>query len=195
MPDTLPRSRISCPQAATPLGKGSPTVETAVVWHWGFVAGGWKPPSEMKKNARLAGVKNSSPSAQDIQQFRDAGGADFVVFNGPDEQLLSGLAAGATGGIGGTYGVMPELYLLIWNLFSKGEMERARKAQNEACRIIYTLLSAKGNIYAVMKAILEKRGMPIGGARKPLPKIAPEDEILVERCLEMIRTATGESAV
>ena len=151
--------------------------------------------AEMKKNARLAGVKNSSPSAQDIQQFRDAGGADFVVFNGPDEQLLSGLAAGATGGIGGTYGVMPELYLLIWNLFSKGEMERARMAQNEACRIIYTLLSAKGNIYAVMKAILEKRGMPIGGARKPLPKIAPEDEILVERCLEMIRTATGESAV
>lgn len=44
----------------------------------------------------------------DIQIFKSLGKEDFVVFNGPDEQLLSGLAIGANGGIGGTYGVMPE---------------------------------------------------------------------------------------
>ena len=55
---------------------------------------------EMLKNPRVVGVKNSSMPVQDIQMWRDEGA---IVFNGPDEQLLSGLAAGAIGGIGGTY--------------------------------------------------------------------------------------------
>ena len=50
---------------------------------------------EMLKNPRVVGVKNSSMPVQDIQMWRDEGA---VVFNGPDEQLLSGLAAGAAGG-------------------------------------------------------------------------------------------------
>ena len=63
---------------------------------------------EMLKNPRVIGVKNSSMPVQDIEMWRDEGA---LVFNGPDEQLLSGLAAGAIGGIGGTYAAMPELYL------------------------------------------------------------------------------------
>ena len=57
---------------------------------------------EMKKNPRVAAVKNSSMPVQDIQMFKMEGGKGFVVFNGPDEQLVSGLAMGADGGIGGT---------------------------------------------------------------------------------------------
>ena len=56
----------------------------------------------MRKNPNVVGVKNSSMATQDIQMFKAEGGEDFVVFNGPDEQLVSGLAIGAQGGIGGT---------------------------------------------------------------------------------------------
>ena len=42
----------------------------------------------------VIGVKNSSMPIQDIEMWRDEGA---IVFNGPDEQLLSGLAAGAVG--------------------------------------------------------------------------------------------------
>ena len=63
---------------------------------------------EMLKNPRVIGVKNSSMPVQDIEMWRDEGA---LVFNGPDEQLLSGLAAGAIGGIGGTYAAMPEGHL------------------------------------------------------------------------------------
>ena len=63
---------------------------------------------EMKKNPRVIGVKNSSMPAQDIQMWRDEG---LIVFNGPDEQFISGLVMGACGGIGGTYAVMPKLFL------------------------------------------------------------------------------------
>ena len=69
---------------------------------------------EMLKNPRVIGVKNSSMPVQDIQMWKDEGA---LVFNGPDEQLLSGLAAGAAGGIGGTYAAMPELYLEIARCF------------------------------------------------------------------------------
>ena len=55
---------------------------------------------EMAKNPRVIGVKNSSMPTQDIQMWRDATARELVVFNGPDEQLISGLAIGATGGIG-----------------------------------------------------------------------------------------------
>ena len=72
----------------------------------------------MLLNGRVAGVKNSSMPVQDIQMFKAEAmktREDFIVFNGPDEQLVSGLAMGADGGIGGTYGAMPELFLKIYD--------------------------------------------------------------------------------
>ena len=55
--------------------------------------------AEMKKNPRVIAVKNSSMPVQDIQMFQAAGGDDFMVFNGPDEQFISGRVMGAAGGI------------------------------------------------------------------------------------------------
>ena len=110
---------------------------------------------EMLKNPRVIGVKNSSMPVQDIQMWKDEGA---IVFNGPDEQLLSGLAAGAVGGIGGTYAAMPELYLAIFRLFHEGKLEQGREIQNECCRIIYKMCSAAGNMYAVIKEIISQKG-------------------------------------
>lgn len=142
---------------------------------------------EMRKNPKVIGVKNSSMPVQDIQLFRDEGG---IVFNGPDEQLLSGLAAGAIGGIGGTYAAMPELYLKIYQLFQAGEMEQARQVQNEACRIIYKLCSTKGNMYAVIKAVLRLQGGPdVGGVRAPLFPLADGDASIVREAVGMISAA------
>lgn len=144
---------------------------------------------EMRKNPRVIGVKNSSVPTQDIQMWRDEGGEDFVVFNGPDEQLLSGLAAGAHGGIGGTYAVMPELYLKIRELYLAGKMEQARAVQNEACRIIYAMCAAHGNLYAVMKAILGKGGLSLGSVRKPLAPLNAADATIVDACAKHIEAA------
>lgn len=145
---------------------------------------------EMKKNPRVIGVKNSSMPVQDIQMWKDEG---IIVFNGPDEQLLGGLAMGAIGGIGGTYGAMPELYLKIRELFLAGKMEEAREVQNEACRIIYKMCSAHGNMYAVIKAILRKQGGPdCGGVRLPLAPLTAADETVVDECAAMIAAAIAK---
>ena len=147
---------------------------------------------EMKKNPRVIGVKNSSMPTQDIQMWKDEGGPDFVVMNGPDEQFISGLAMGATGGIGGTYAVMPELYLKVMDLYQAGEMKLAAEIQNEICRIIYKMCSAHGNLYAVMKAVLKKHGMDIGSVRKPLSALIGSDMAVVEESSSMIDAAIAK---
>ena len=133
---------------------------------------------EMLKNPRVIGVKNSSMPVQDIEMWRDEGA---FVFNGPDEQLLSGLAAGAGGGIGGTYGAMPELYLAIYRLFQEGRIAEAREIQDACCHVIYKMCSCKGNMYAVIKGILREQGGPnIGGVRAPLFDLQAEDFPIVK---------------
>ena len=144
---------------------------------------------EMKKNPRVIGVKNSSMPTQDIQMWRDEG---VIVFNGPDEQFISGLAMGACAGIGGTYAVMPELFLKVREHFQKGEMEPAREIQNEICRIIYQMCSAHGNLYATMKAILAKKGVECGSVRKPLPALAESDLAIVDACAARIDAAIAK---
>jgi len=149
--------------------------------------------AEMRKNPRVIGVKNSSMPVQDIQMWKDQGGENFVVMNGPDEQFAGGLAMGATGGIGGTYAVMPELYLKVWDLVHAGEAAKAAQVQNEVCRIIYAMCAAKGNLYAVMKAILKDQyGLELGGVRAPLPNLAQEDAAVVAACSKKIKDAIAK---
>ena len=145
---------------------------------------------EMLKNPRVIGVKNSSMPVQDIQMWKDEGA---IVFNGPDEQLLSGLAAGAIGGIGGTYAAMPELYLAIFRLFHEGKLEEGRQIQNECCRIIYKMCSTQGNMYAVIKEIIRQQGGPdAGSVRAPLLELVPEDAAIVKAAADMISAAIAK---
>lgn len=142
---------------------------------------------EMLQNPRVIGVKNSSMPVQDIEMWRDEGA---IVFNGPDEQLLSGLVAGAIGGIGGTYAAMPELYLKLYELVQRGEIARAREIQDTCCHLIYRMCAAQGNMYAVIKGVLRELGAPdIGGVRAPLLNLAEEDAPLVKEIAAGIREA------
>lgn len=151
--------------------------------------------AEMQKNPRVGAVKNSSMPVQDIQMFKATGGKDFVVFNGPDEQFVGGRVMGADSGIGGTYGVMPELYLKAEALVCAGEFTKACALQYDIDEIIYAMCACKGNLYAVIKEILRLReGLNIGGVRPPLPALAPEDMPQVQRCAAMIDAAIARAA-
>lgn len=150
---------------------------------------------EMIKNPRVAAVKNSSMPTQDIQMFKAEGGEGFAVLNGPDEQLVAGLAIGADGGIGGTYGVMPELYLKIMELVKAGKLAEARKVQYAANEVIYAMCACRGNMYGVIKEILRIReGIDIGGIRKPLPSLVPADMEQVKKCADLIDKAVSQFA-
>ena len=145
---------------------------------------------EMLKNPNVAAVKNSSMPTMDIQVFKMHGGENFTVFNGPDEQFVAGLIIGADGGIGGTYAVMPELFLKAYACVRNGDIQTATGLQMDINRIIFKMCEAKGNLYAVMKAILKLReGLELGSVRSPLPALYPEDSKIVTESAEMITAA------
>ena len=146
---------------------------------------------KMLENPRVIGVKNSSMPVQDIQMFKDVKGDDSVVFNGPDEQFAGGRMMGADAGIGGTYAVMPELFLAVDEAVRKGDFARAKEIQYKIDRIIYKMCECRGNLYAVMKEILRGRGIDIGGVRKPLPDIVPEDRAAIDESSRMIDEAVS----
>lgn len=149
--------------------------------------------TEMRKNPRVIGVKNSSMPVQDIQMFKADAGDDYIIFNGPDEQFISGRVIGAEAGIGGTYGVMPELFLKMDELVRAGKLEAAMPIQYAANSIIYKMCSAHGNMYAVIKAILKlNEGFDIGSVRAPLADLTTEDMKIVEEAAQMIKDAKGK---
>ncbi len=148
---------------------------------------------EMLKNPRVKGIKNSSMPVQDIQMFlRQAkmNGKEITVFNGPDEQFVSGRAIGATAGIGGTYAVMPELFVRMDKAIEQGDIITAQKLQNAANDVIYKMCSAQGNMYAVAKAVVKKRtGLDLGGVRAPLLNLCPGDDVIVNEAYELVMKA------
>ena len=146
--------------------------------------------AEMRKNPNVIGVKNSSMPVQDIQMFKAEAGEDYIIFNGPDEQFISGRVIGAEGAIGGTYGAMPELFLKMDEDVRGNELDKAREIQYAVDAIIYKMCSAHGNMYAVIKEILKiYEGLELGGVRKPLSSLIDADMAVVEEAAKMIRDA------
>ena len=148
---------------------------------------------EMLKNPRVIGVKNSSMPIQDIQMFKRQAAInkkEIVVFNGPDEQFVGGRLIGADGGIGGTYGVMPELFVKLNKLLEAGDFENAGKLQNDIDEVIYTMCSANGNMYAVAKAaLIELASLRLGGVRAPLLNLSEEDYAVVDKTVYLVAKA------
>ena len=148
---------------------------------------------EMLKNPKVIGVKNSSMPTQDIDTFVRLGGERCVVFNGPDEQFVSGRAIGACGGIGGTYGAMPELFLKMDALIRERRYDQAAPIQHEVNAIIGDLCACKGNMYAVIKGVLKiNEGLELGGVRKPLVGLQPGDEEKVAAAAKHIKEAIAK---
>lgn len=149
--------------------------------------------AEMRKNPRVIGVKNSSMPVQDIQEFCEAAGEDYIVFNGPDEQFISGRVIGAAGGIGGTYGVMPELFLKLNSLVDENRMPEAKELQYAVNDIIRYLTSGSGHMYSIIKEVLRiNEQIDLGGVRAPLPEMDQADQPLAATAAELIRAARAK---
>lgn len=143
--------------------------------------------AEMRKNPKVIGVKNSSMPVQDIQMFVADGGEDYIVFNGPDEQYLGGRLMGAEGGIGGTYGVMPDLFLKLDSLIAERDLKTAQKLQYAINEVIYKMVSGKANMYAVAKEVLRiNEGIDLGSVREPLEALKDADKVIAKEAAELI---------
>lgn len=143
--------------------------------------------SLMLENPKVMGIKSSAMEVKDICDFKLYGSKNLVVLNGEDTQFIAGRIMGADGGVGGTYGVMPELYLKLNELFKNGQIKEATELQYKITEIVDILTSCKSNLYAIAKEILRKReNIDIGGVRPPLPSCLKEDEEKINICINLI---------
>lgn len=119
---------------------------------------------EFLSDPRFLGVKHTSSDfflLERLKAFRP----DAVIFNGYDEMFLSGLAAGADGGIGSTYNFMAEKYIAIEKAFRNGDLAAAQAEQKKANAIIAALLDC--GVMPGCKALCRHLGLDLGECRKP----------------------------
>ncbi|MNJ50299.1 N-acetylneuraminate lyase [compost metagenome] len=145
--------------------------------------------AKLLENKKVIGVKNSSMPTMDIERFKRVGGANVIVFNGPDEQFVSGRVMGADAGIGGTYASMPELFLQANEFVKAGKFSEATAIQSDINDIIIALCSLDGSMYAVIKEVLRRKGVNIGGVRAPLENISEADAGRIDGIIQLIDQA------
>ena len=95
---------------------------------------------------------------------------------------------GADSGIGGTYGVMPELFLKAEEYFSNGNIQKAQEVQFVINDIIGDLLSFP-SLYGAAQAIVKLRGIDIGTTRLPLGPVDEKDMPKIKALYEKVMSA------
>lgn len=143
---------------------------------------------KMLEDPRVIGIKNSSIPVQDIYEFRKIQSHESIIFNGADEQFIAGRMMGADGGIGGTYGVMPELFMELDQLFKECKLEEAQELQYDINEVIAKITSGHGSMYDIIKHVIKiNDGIELGSVREPLPRVNGDDEERIEEIASLIK--------
>ena len=119
----------------------------------------------------VSGMKFTSSDFFQLERLRTAF-PDHIFYNGSDEMLLSGLVAGADGGIGSTYNYQPKTFVNIRKAFLANDIAAARKYQSEANSTIEVIL--RNGVLTSTKKLLELMGMDVGLAREPYMPMTEE---------------------
>ena len=130
-----------------------------------------------EKVPQLSGLKHSAPQIDPIRQFRDMG---LCCMMGNSRLMLQSLMMGASGCIDGPPGIMPELFLDIWNSFQSGNFQQARDSQEKTAKVAALINITKQQ--ASYKAFIGKRiGINCGQPRPPLEGLTTsEKKVLLE---------------
>ena len=120
--------------------------------------------SEILSIPNVGGMKFTASDFFQLERIR-AAFPDKVFYNGSDEMLLSGLAAGADGGIGTTYNFQPKRILSIYNSYRNNDAQGALAYQAKANEVIAVLLRL--GVIPASKMLLKLNGLDYGTCREP----------------------------
>ncbi len=124
--------------------------------------------SELLGIEGIAGVKFTFNDLYALERVKTAA-PDKCIFNGCDDILLSGLVAGADGGIGANFNVTAALASGIYTAFLAGDIARGRALQQRMNNIL-EIFNEYGMLKCV-KAVLDSLGYPTGGLRAPFTNL------------------------
>lgn len=125
-----------------------------------------------KSIPNLAGIKYTHEDFMDFLSCIHFDNGKYDMLWGRDENLLSALVLGARGGVGSTYNYAAPLYYQMIEAFDKGNLDIARKLQQQSIDMI-RLLGKYGGI-ATGKAFMRYIGFECGEFRLPVKNMTNE---------------------
>ncbi len=127
----------------------------------------------------VTGVKWSANNYYGMMHLKDITHGEIDIFNGPDEMLIQGLAAGADAGIGATYNPMLPEYVKIYKYFKEGNMEKALESQMNVIRVINSMI--KYEVIPSVKYATSLLGFDVGNATFPMKALSDEEKVAFEK--------------
>lgn len=131
----------------------------------------------------VVGMKDSSGDVYALGLLF-VGGRNPIIFEGKDEVLLPGLLAGASGGIGATYNIMPELFVKLWRAFCARDLGEVAQTQLRINELISALLVV--DLIAGVKQTLAWMGLPCGEPRTPNRPLTEDESARLRESLERV---------
>jgi 4-hydroxy-2-oxoglutarate aldolase len=141
----------------------------------GFAGGVVIPPqtvAELSKHPNIAGMKDSAPTGPAKFLTLLDPNEDFCVLAGSADFFYPSLHIGATGGTLSIANSMPEICCQLYNLFKKGEFEKAMELHFKISRLNQAISGSWG--VAGVKAAMDICGYKGGSPRHPLKEITKE---------------------
>ena len=132
----------------------------------------------------LVGIKNSTRIINEVQAITKFENDKYNILYGCDEQMLSGLIAGADGAVGSNYNSAAPLYIKIIDAFERGDLEAAQKYQYLSVQSVRHFFRFRG--LPAIKASMKMIGMDCGPIRLPLQTLSAEEYRELEKSLTEI---------
>ena len=127
-------------------------------------------------------LKQTSANLYQMEQITRRN-PNATIYNGFDEILVSGLAAGATGGIGSTYNVQAHRIASIFNAIKNNDVNEATLLQRQANQVIDTLV--EGGVIPSLKYVLKAKGIIKNDTvRRPLNCVSEESKRQLDQLIE-----------
>jgi dihydrodipicolinate synthase/N-acetylneuraminate lyase len=133
----------------------------------------------------LRGLKDTGDSLARITTYL-AQSDPPLVFTGNNLLLLSALVMGAQGAVSTLANAVPELFVALVSAYREGQVGRARELQLTIARLQAAL--AGFPYVASAKHLLERRGLPGGPTRAPLPALTDEQRKWLDDRLDAIES-------
>lgn len=129
----------------------------------------------------IIGMKDSSGDIFSLGHFLTIGD-DPVIFEGDDTVLLGGLLAGASGGIGATYNVMPDLFVKLWDSVQAKQLDVAAATQRRINEIILALVVV--DTFGGIKQTMAWMGLECGHPLTPNRPLTEDETATLRRSLD-----------
>ncbi len=112
----------------------------------------------------LAGLKDSSGDLEYFSRVRATlpAATGFLLFCGPEEQLVESLSLGGDGGVCGGANLFPQLYTLIFRLMREGRRVEAEAIQKQVLRlsaVVYSQTKESTSYLRGLKAAMSVLGV------------------------------------